>query len=119
MEEVMPQRSLDAFTRRASLVSLGAAALAAAATPFRTEAKKNQRKSKSANRREQECQLDLAVCTTQGANCATQVTECTAFLTTICGSEPECQPAIACCSFLASCDVASFVTCLADAQETQ
>ena len=96
----MDDGSFDALTRRASLLSLGAAVLAAAlASPFTADAKKKGGKNKN---KKKKCP-DL---------CTPQVAQCTTAITTLCAGEPTCLDSALCCPSLASCDFSGFFACL-------
>ena len=91
-----PSRTiLTRLTRRASLVSLGAAGITAAIPPLASQAGK---KKGDANKR-----------------CKKQVAPCKSFFTLQCGdaaNSPECAAVLACCESLKTCNFAGFVTCL-------
>ena len=80
-----PSRS--AFTRRASLLTLGVAG-ATSLAPRPLAAKK------SAN-----------------FLCKRQVGDCRAGITLVCEG-PNCDQAVACCDFLATCDFTAFASCI-------
>ena len=101
----MNNGSFDALTRRASIVTLGAAGLAATlGGSFTADAKKKGGKNKKKK-----------TCTNP---CPAQVASCTTALTNICAGDPGCQDSIACCSSLGTCDVSGFLACvIASSQE--
>jgi hypothetical protein len=118
----MNEAMFDALTRRsaprrASLLALGAAGLAAIDSPFSAAAKSNKNKKKNKSDRkskqaEEECQQQLTQCTAQATMCADQPEQCTALFTSICAGNPACLDQTACCASLANCDVNAFFTCL-------
>jgi hypothetical protein len=90
--------SFDAFTRHASLISLGAAGMAAAAHPFAAAGKK-----KGKNRKKGDV----------NKLCKTQVEPCISIWMDTCGSDPLCQLTTQrCCQFFGTCDTTGFWTCL-------
>jgi hypothetical protein len=89
----MNNATFDALSRRASLVTLGAAGLAALADPVVADAK-NTAKKKARKK------------------CQQQVGQCTAFLAEQCDGDPSCLAVTACCPSLGNCDVAAFFACL-------
>jgi hypothetical protein len=97
-------RHAAGISRRASLMSLGAAGIVALANPLTGEArksgKKNRKKCKSKTSQQEE------------DRCPGQVEPCTDFLDTFCGGRPECLDHSACCAFLETCEVNTFLTCL-------
>jgi hypothetical protein len=93
----MNEGSFDALTRRASLVALSTAGLAAAlGESFVADAKKKHGKNKKKCR----------------DRCAQQVAQCTTSITAFCSGEPTCLDTVACCPILENCDFAGFFTCL-------
>ena len=110
----MDDRSFDSLTRhaaggvsrRGSLITLGAAGLAAAlSAPFAVEAKKKHGRKKK--RQQSPPPPD---------RCTPQVEPCTAFMTSVCGGAAACPNQIACCSHFGSCDSSGFFACLILAQ---
>ena len=104
--------SFDSLTRNAagggtprrSLLTLGAAGVAAALTaPLTVDAKKKRRKKKK-----QQSPPPAP------DRCLPQVAECTTSVTNIfCKSQPEKCPALtACCSNLGTCEASQFFSCL-------
>lgn len=88
--------SFDALTRRASLLSLGAAGVRALAGPLVADAKKNKIKKKARQK------------------CQNQAGQCLAFLSVSCGTDTSCvESAQQCCPLIGTCDFAGFVACLA------
>jgi hypothetical protein len=113
----MDARSFDAITRRASLLTLGAAGLAALGLSSSTDARKrngngkrNNNGKNGKNRKQNKGKIN--------ARCKKQVGECEAFLTPQCEVE-NCAEIIACCAFLGQCNVDGFFTCLIEAQQPQ
>lgn len=93
----MDEASFDALTRRASLVTLGTAGLAAAlGGSFTADAKKKRGKNKKKS----------------PDRCASQVAQCTTSITAFCSGEPTCLDSVACCPILENCDFTGFFTCL-------
>jgi hypothetical protein len=92
---VLSHRASAAVSRRASLLSLGGAALASLAAPATTAhagtaGKKAKRK------------------------CKRQVGQCRAAWEDLCMGNPNCESDFfACCQPLARCDVAAYLTCVA------
>lgn len=89
-----PQTRSSSFSRRASLLALGAAGLGAAVPPRAAKAKKKKGK---ANKR-----------------CKPQVAQCQAFFTLECGdvNAPECAALLNCCELLGTCNFDGLITCL-------
>jgi hypothetical protein len=106
------RRAAAAITRRTSLMTMGAAGLAALSRATTGDAKKNKKGKKADKKAKKECQAELAACTTEATRCAAQVEQCTAVFAAVCGGDPACDDQIACCSKLASCDVNAFFACL-------
>jgi hypothetical protein len=96
-------------SRRASLVALGLAGLAALARPFPVAARK---KNRSGNKAAERCQNELADCSARSTSCSAQAEECTAFLSVACAGEPTCPNLLTCCLFLDRCNASAFLTCL-------
>ena len=98
------RQTTGGISRRTSLMSLGAAGLAALVGPLTAGAaqvsadKKGRRKKKTKT----QPPPDL---------CAPQVEECTALVTNLCGGEADCQDSIDCCSFLGTCRASAFIAC--------
>jgi len=93
----MNDGSFDALTRRASIVTLSTAGLAAAlADPFTARANKKGGKNKK------KCKNP----------CSTQVGQCTTTIATLCAGEPSCQDSLQCCPILGRCDFSGFFACL-------
>ncbi len=89
----MESVSLDALTRRASLMALGAAGLAGLANSNIAGAKKRKKKG------------DV------NKLCKKQVGQCTTLLTAACGDQPTCPALVACCSSFGTCNATEFITC--------
>lgn len=106
--DMLTRETARGVSRRASLMSLSAAGLAAIlAAPFAAEAKKGGRKKKKNQGTpvpKQQCP-DL---------CTPQVAPCTASFTAICGADPSCTRLIQCCDFLGTCDANGFFACVND-----
>jgi len=89
------RHAAGAVSRRASLVTLSAAGLAAGFAGSRTAGAKKS-SSKKAKKK-----------------CKKQVGQCTTYVTAACaGQEPSCLDLLACCTPLGSCNVTGFFTCL-------
>jgi hypothetical protein len=84
--------SVTRLTRRASLVTIGAAGLGAMMSPLAASAKQKG----DVNKR-----------------CKPQVNQCQAGFTALCGNEPECLKSLACCEALGTCNFNGFATCVA------
>jgi len=94
----MNHLSFDALTRRGSLLTAGAAGLAALANPISAGAKQNARKRTARKARRK---------------CKQQVGECLAFFEVGCEGDFECLAlAEACCPDFGRCDPGGFLTCL-------
>lgn len=102
----MEPRTFDALTRRASLLTLGTAGLAALSLPLTGAARKKNRK----NRNKKKGDVNKF--------CKTQVEQCETFVLPLCEdiNDPECVEVLACCAPLGSCDFDGFVACLEEAQ---
>lgn len=90
----MDEQSFDQLTRRASLATLGVAALAGllAQAPA-TSAK--QRSAKKAKKK-----------------CKNQVSQCLSRVSLLCENDPGCQQSLpACCQQLSTCDFNAFLLC--------
>jgi hypothetical protein len=85
----MDTHSFDAFTRRATLLTMGSVGLAALASPLAADASKL---------------------------CKPQVAECSAALAPLVEGNPNAAEQLACCSFLGTCNVTGFFDCLIDIQ---
>jgi hypothetical protein len=96
----MDDSAFDSLTRRASLATLGAAGLAGLTMPMTSEAKKKKKKGDP------------------NKLCKKQVGDCTAFLTALCGGNPDCQDSIDCCSSFATCNTSAVLACLVTATNT-
>jgi hypothetical protein len=91
----MDNGTFDALTRRAALVTLGVAGLAALASPTANAKSTTKKKAKK--------------------KCQQQVGQCATYLTGVCSSR-ECPPElITCCDRLAVCDFARFQACFVEA----
>jgi hypothetical protein len=92
----MDDRTFDALTRRASLLSLSVAVLAAFSTPPASARRKKNDSNKNAKQR-----------------CRTQIGQCTAVIAQQClGTPEECLKALECCDFAGQCDFTGFINCL-------
>jgi hypothetical protein len=95
--EHVESRAFDAWTRRASLLTLGIAGLGTLGAPL-ADAKKRKKKKGDVNK-----------------FCKTQVEPCVTLLPESCGGNEECIEAMtACCAFLGTCDYLGLVDCIAD-----
>src|SRR5215212_354173 len=95
-ETSMDAGAFDALTRRASLVALSTAGVAALGGAFIAEAKKRGGKNKTSGR----------------DRCASQLAQCTTSITAFCAGEPTCLDAVPCCPILENCDFSGFFACL-------
>jgi hypothetical protein len=94
--DAVARRAAVAISRRATVMTVGGAGLAAAlGVPF-TAARKSGKKRKKKNA------------------CQRQVGQCRGFFTNVCGSETGCPEAFACCELLANCNSGGFVACIGD-----
>lgn len=93
----LQQRIGAAISRRDSLLSFGAGALAAVAQPALTASGKGK------NARNKKIKLK---------KCKKQVEQCTTFLTGACLGDPVCQSAITCCGLLKNCNAAAALPCI-------
>jgi hypothetical protein len=101
--ESVTRQAAAAVSRRASLVTLGGAALAAVATkPGVSEAKKKKSGNASKKKAKQRCSRDAAVCKAELPAACNGIAECVALLT------PCCE----------TCSAGGFVTCLVAAQQS-
>lgn len=89
----LTRRASDVITRRASLLTLGSATLAAALPPEITAADKKTKKIKK-------------------KKCKKQVGQCTTFLSGACLGDPVCESAITCCGLFANCNAAEALPCI-------
>jgi hypothetical protein len=95
-EEQMDPVSFDALTRRASLISMGAAGLVAFAQPDAAKSKKKHKKKKG----------DV------NKLCKEEVSDCLAVLTAVC-EDAACVAVVQlCCPKLATCDFAGHLNCV-------
>jgi hypothetical protein len=94
----------DTLTRRASLLTLGSAGVAAAlGIPTVTSAKKKHGKGKNKGKSGD-----------PNALCKKQVGQCTDFFEAACQGNPDCLATVdRCCPTLGSCDLAGFFECVA------
>jgi hypothetical protein len=91
----MDHHAFAALTRRASLLSLGAAGVGALAGHLAVDAKKKNR-SKIKKKARQKCQ--------------NQAGQCLAFLSVSCGNDTSCVvSAQLCCPLVGNCDFGGFV----------
>jgi hypothetical protein len=101
-------------SRRTTLMTLGAAGLAALVGPFAADAKKGgkkKRKNKSTNIAPAPLECPPAPVN----RCPAQADSCTTIFGAQCGGDPSCTATVACCSLLETCDASSFWACLATA----
>lgn len=106
--DAFTRRAADGVSRRASLMTLGGAVLAAvAANPTIAEAKKNKKTKKKAKMKaKQQCQQQVAECQTSIQTfCQQQFNNGSAS-----GCESLLQP---CCQLMANCNIGAGVTCIA------
>ena len=86
-------------SRRASIMTLGTAGLAAAlGSPFTADAKKKGGK----NKKKKKCR----------DRCKPQVGQCTTAIAGLCAGDPTCLDSALCCPILGSCDFSGFFACL-------
>ena len=102
-------------SRRGSMMTLGAAGLAAIfASSFSTEAKNKGSKKKKKQR-----QVPPPPASPPLPDlCAPQVEECSTVVTSLCNGDPKCVDAPACCSFLGTCNASGFLSCFLAALDT-
>lgn len=89
----LSRTSMTRLSRRASLVTLGAASLSSAIPPLAARDKK--KKKSDVNKR-----------------CKPQVDQCEAIFNIFCNGNLECLAGIRCCESLSTCDFNGFATCL-------
>ena len=90
--------AFDILTRRASLVSVGTAGVAALAAPIATAGKKKKRKK---------IKGDVF------KHCKQQEVECAFVVESECQGDTDCLlQGLQCCERLATCDIVGFVDCL-------
>lgn len=101
----LTERAARNISRRASLLTLGAAGVTSAlSAPISADAKKNKR-----NKNKKKCKKK---CPKPEELCAPQVEDCRLVVSAVCGDEPGCDHLIDCCETFASCDVGTFLACL-------
>jgi hypothetical protein len=107
-EARMTLKTVDALTRRASLLTLGAGL--AVVAPLLADAKQNtnkKRKKKLNKKAKQKCQQ--------------QVEQCEETTVAACEGDPQCiedaAEILLCCEFLAACDFAGLIACVLEAQD--
>src|SRR5215218_2088609 len=94
----MSQAIFDGLTRRAALLTLGAAGLAGLRGSTATEAEDRQRNRKKCN---------------VNKLCKRQVEQCIDVLKPTCDGGPECEAIVEfCCPSFGSCDPAGFIDCI-------
>lgn len=92
----MDDRTFDVLTRRASLLSLSVAVLAAFSTPPASARRTKNDRDKKAKQR-----------------CRTQIDQCTSVIALQCqGETVDCLEALECCDFAGQCDFTGFINCL-------
>jgi hypothetical protein len=95
--DALARHAAGRVSRRASLMTVGAAGVATLVRPLSSEAKK---KGKSAGKKAKQ-------------KCQKQTGQCTTFLNPICAGDPTClAKAQECCGFAGSCDVNGFFDCV-------
>src|SRR3954467_14467317 len=93
----MDAGAFDAVSRRASLVALSTAGVAAVLKgSFTAEAKNRGGKHRTKCR----------------DRCSQQVAQCTTTITSFCAGESSCLDAVPCCPILETCDFRGFFACL-------
>lgn len=93
------------ISRRASLATIGATGIAAAAAaPFAADAK---------NKNKKKCKKKEKTCPSLEEICAPQVEDCKTMVAAVCGTDPACDHLVDCCEVFETCDVGAFVACLA------
>jgi hypothetical protein len=113
----MDARAFDAITRRASLLTLGAAGLATLGLTGEAGARKrngNGKRNNGKNRKNRKQNKGDA-----NKRCKQQVPECEAILAPLCEGQENCDEIVACCSSLGQCNVTGFFDCLIEAQQPQ
>jgi len=97
----MAHGAVGGFSRRASLVTLGTAGLAALTHPFTTEAKKRKKKRKTSTGKQAE------------KKCKTQTGQCISAITPLCKGDAACLARIQnCCLIAGNCDPVGWLQCL-------
>lgn len=104
-------RHAAGISRRGSLLSLGAAGMAALAHSVAGEAK-NKNKKKSGKKDRKKCKNKTSQ--QEADRCLEQVQPCADFITALCAGDPECLGQTSCCAFLGSCEAFTFLTCIAN-----
>ena len=103
-------------SRRRTLMSLGAAGLAAVlGGSLTTEAK---RKGGKKRKKQSPPPPQTSSPPPPPDRCAPQVEECTTVVTNLCNGQPTCLDAPACCSFLATCNASGFLSCFLSALDS-
>jgi hypothetical protein len=112
--DILTRNAAGGVSRRRTLLTLGAAGLAALVGPFAANAKKGKKKKKkNSNTNDVPAPLE---CPPPPVNrCPAQADSCTTILGSQCGGDPSCTDTVACCSLLETCDASSFWACLATA----
>lgn len=100
--DTFAERAARGISRRASLMTLGTAGLAAVvAAPFSADAK-NKKKCKKKDKK----------CPSLEEICAPQVEDCRNITAAVCGNDPGCDRIVDCCEVFETCDVGAFIVCL-------
>jgi len=108
----LTRQAVGGFSRRTTLMTLGAAGLAALVGPFAANAKKGKKKKKNQNTTVVPAPAPLECPPAPVNRCPAQAESCTAILAGQCGGDPSCTDQGACCSFLETCDASSYWACL-------
>jgi hypothetical protein len=98
--DALTRRAAGSITRRSSLVTLGAAGLAALAGTSLTVEAKDKTKKKLKNLKKELAQSNQ--------KCSQQVTDCETFVAALGGNAAQVE----CCSLLTTCDFSAFNQCL-------
>lgn len=101
----MTDRIVAALSRRASLLTLGAAGTVAAFAPLTADARKKKNRNKNQNKK---------VNKKARQKCQNQIEQCNDLVIAQCGEEnEECiAEGLVCCEFLSDCNFTGFLGCL-------
>jgi hypothetical protein len=114
----LARNAANGVSRRTTLMTLGAAGLAALIGPFAAEAKKGGKKNKKKNNVPPALPAPLECPPPTVDLCPAQVNSCKAILGAQCGGSPNCTDEIPCCDLLATCDASGFWACLLTASRS-
>src|SRR3954447_7264244 len=105
----LTRHAATGISRRTTLITLGAAGLAALVGPFAVEAKKGGKKK---NKKKNNAAAPLECPPPTVDRCPAQVNSCKTILGAQCGGNPVCADEIPCCDLLTTCDASGFWACL-------